>query len=280
MRKTLITELICRFTKLVSKYARRYLGRQKIVVFSDSNYLEVLENWLDFFPKSLLNRLEVVALDTELYSHLVSSRCAGNEFSCVLLEWDGNLEHLWISRVEYIRSQIEQGYSVLHSDIDAIWMDDPLDYVIKNSADLVFSQGTVWPRDVYDKIGIVLCCGFFYIKSNSVTEHLMREWSERIKIDTDDQRSLNRMLLEYGIRWPEQADYHLDFEGNKIGCFNDIMYTNAKTVKVGLLPHRLFQRIYEAQHDAIIFHPLSEKDGRHISHTLMNYNIWNRGIVN
>ena len=48
----------------------------------------------------------------------------------------------------------------VHSDADAVWLKNPLISFGKTAFDLLASQGTIWPLDVFEQWRFVLCCGF------------------------------------------------------------------------------------------------------------------------
>ena len=88
-------------------------------------------------------------------------------------------------------------------------LDDPITYCESLGVDVAFSQGTIWPPKVYDKLGVVLCCGFFYLRSSPQTIELLESWQSAIQVDCDDQKSLNELLMDKGLAWPVKEDYVL-----------------------------------------------------------------------
>lgn len=239
------------------------------VVFIDSRYWKVFDNWYNYSINYLKENLLVVSLDKDVNKLLHEKNIAS-----LLFEWDGDLSNLWIERVNVFKQLLELGYDVIHSDADAVWLDDPITYCESLGVDVAFSQGTIWPPKVYDKLGVVLCCGFFYLRSSPQTIELLESWQSAIQVDCDDQKSLNELLMDKGLAWPVKEDYVLNWKGNSFRCFNEVQYAIlSNDLELALLPHSLFQRLPEAK-AAIVKHPLSEKTGASIEETLIINNCW------
>jgi len=191
----------------------------------------------------LKNNLLVVALDATADKAIREMGLKSH-----LLAWDGGLSSLWKERVRFVRQLLTQGYDVIHSDADAIWLGNPVEYCLNLNVDAAFSQGTIWPPSVHEELGVVLCCGFFYLKSNEHTIHLLEQWYESVLIDGDDQRALNELLLERGLSWPGKEDYCLSWQGKSFKCFNDVKCGSLPgSMKLALLPHWHFQRLPEGR---------------------------------
>ncbi|KKD61338.1 hypothetical protein RN22_06360 [Grimontia sp. AD028] len=266
----------------MKKALRRIFVRTKIVIFADIKYKDVLGNWLQFFPPKLMRYLEIVALDDSLFDDLQQSKGSLSPLiSIKKMKWTGNIDDLWIARVKYIREQVKNGFSVVHSDIDAIWLDNIMPDISDRNYDMVFSQGTIWPLDFYKSHGFVACCGLFFIRSTSVTEKFMNDWVHLVEKDGDDQRSLNHLLNRRGVDLSNSVhDYVLDYNGNTILCFNESVSSSLiDGLRFALLPHKDYQRLPEAMRPSKIFHPLSEKNGSHISEVLCRYNLWKEGKI-
>lgn len=238
-----------------------------ILVFANYQYLLVLENWLAAVNRISVDNFLIVSLDEQLHHYLEEKMINSIFRPCEL-----NLRKLWIHRVDVILELMEDGYDVIHSDADAVWLKDPQPFLTVLSHDMFFSQGTVWPQDVYEKWNFVLCCGFFYMRSNQKTLKFIKELAARVRVDKDDQVSCNRMLHEKGITWEESADkYELIFRDKPFICSNDIKNGEVQGLKIALLPHAKFQRIYEKSDEVYIRHLISEKDSSDILEVLDKY---------
>lgn len=240
-----------------------------VLVFVDSHYRKVFQNWYLYSRQYLAQNLLVVALDREIHEYLETQ-----DISTVLLDWDKNVDSLWKKRVELIYEVLSSGYDVVHSDADAVWQADPFPYLTTLDEDLVFSQGTFWPHDVYKDQRIVLCCGFFSVRANVRTVAFIEEWLDAMDRDHDDQRVLNRLLIAHGLSWNRQSDYELEYKDQAIKCYNNVERKVLQNgLSVALLPHARFQRLLEDK-DAVVTHLLSEKRGEDTETTLRGYNLW------
>ncbi|MFQ3323674.1 MAG: hypothetical protein ACI90U_001497 [Pseudomonadales bacterium] len=244
-------------------------GKPVTIVFISSDYLAIFENWLRFAAPYSGKNLITVSLD-----RVTNDAMTKLGYCNIQLEWDGNLNKLWVERVKIIHLLLSRGLDVVHSDADAVWLKDPINYCSKLGADLCFSQGTVWPPLVHEQLGAVLCCGFFLIKSTTRTIKLVDEWLEATLIDGDDQRALNELLLTKGLKWSYPEDYTINWQEKDFRCFNQVQFASLQDqTKVALLPHHLFQRIPEKK-SAIVKHPLSDKNGDSTESILKQNNCW------
>jgi len=232
-----------------------YKNNQKIIVFANYNYLSILENWLAAMKKISVENYLIISLDEELHLHLQKLNIDSLFHPCEL-----NLGKLWIHRINVILELMEKGYDILHSDADAIWLKDPLPYLNTLSQDMIFSQGTIWPPDVQEKWGFVLCCGFFLLRSNPQTISFVKELAKRVREDKDDQVSCNRLLLKEPVIWKEPSDiYTIDFRGTQFTCSHQVRLGKSKNLNLALLPHIAFQRVFEETNNVYVRHLISEK---------------------
>ena len=133
-----------------------------IVVFANWRYREVLLNWMEAISRLGISDCLVVSLDKKLYRHM---RRRGTP--TILAQCGKSLADVWIVRIDVFRCLIDRGIDFVHSDADAIWLRDPIPeyFRAEKDLDLIASQGTRWPPDVFDQWGFVLCCGLFYMRS-------------------------------------------------------------------------------------------------------------------
>jgi hypothetical protein len=226
-----------------------------IVVFANYAYFNVLENWLEAISRIAVDNYRVIALDQALYDVLQARKAPVLFRPC-----SADLKQLWVHRIEVILDLLEEGYDVIHSDADAVWLKNPQKYLDDLSCDMLFSQGTFWPLDVHRKWKFVLCCGFFMIRSSTHTIRFFRRIRKRVLAEKDDQISCNRQLLEEGIVWDvPQNVYILTFGGREFVCSSSVIEGKGRTLSAAVLPHRLFQRIAEPCPEAYVKHLISEK---------------------
>ena len=248
----------------------RKTKKKTIIVFANYNYLPVLENWLAAMKKIEVENYLIISLDEELHLYLQKKH-----IDSILRPCELDLGKLWIHRIDVILELMEKGHDIIHSDADAIWLKDPLPYLNDLPQDMIFSQGTIWPPDVQEKWGFVLCCGFFLLRSNPKTLQFMRDLLKRVNEDKDDQVSCNRLLLEMGADWnsPDKP-YTIDFREKQFICSETVRYGKYGKLTLALLPHKKFQRIFEKTDDVYIRHLISEKNSENIVDVLKNTGCW------
>ncbi len=236
----------------------RKADNRLLVAFSDSKYRGVLLNWLIAIHRLGIRNYLVVSLDETIHAFL-----ADRGFPSVLIKMDGPLHNLWRLRLVILRELCAHGVDVIHSDIDAIWLRDPIPEYFSPDADyLVVSQGTAWPYEIVAKQGFVLCCGLFYLRSSDVSLTLLNDILRDVVLTNDDQTSLNR-LIHASVIWDKQLKnpYQFMFRGYRVNCSEaPIRGRCHKTgLTITLLPHHLFQRIHMPERPAFVKHLYSEK---------------------
>ncbi len=254
------------------KFFKTLFRKQKpsntmIVVFSDYNYLEVLENWIAAMERIDIHDYTVISLDEKLHKYLLKKG-----IKSILKPCNKDLEKLWIHRVDILLELMEEGHDIIHSDADAVWLKDPLPFLEKLPHDMIFSPGTVWPHDVHEKWGFVLCCGFFFLRSNPQTLAFMKQLAVQVRHDKDDQASCNRLLYQKGIVWDKPEDlYEITFKHTRFVSSKQLRSGSSKDLKIALLPNRSFQRIYEEYDNVYIRHLMSDKNSDDIMSVLEEF---------
>lgn len=239
-------------------------SKQLIAVFANDAYRPVLQNWMAAMQRIGIRNYMVVALDRKLFCYLEARGVRTLYRPC-----EPALGELWIHRLNVISELLERGHDVIHSDADAVWLKNPLPYLDALPHDMLFSQGTVWPPDVQEQWGFVLCCGFFMLRSNVRTRSFVRKLKARVRRDRDDQISCNRLLCETGTRWEEaRQPYPLTFRGTGLICSPEVREGHCGDLTLALLPHRLFQRLFEEHEGVYVRHLLSEKSSEGVMQVL------------
>lgn len=158
-------------------------------------------------------------------------------------------------------SYLKAGYSVLYSDVDAIWMKNPMHELNNMDADFIFQPGS-FPEDAKEMWGFSVCTGFFFIRPNARTITFSDAFHENF--DGDDQRTLNKVLLDnYDVQWsskPENWEHCALQDGWTKPVFGACSRTG---FTAAALAHSFYQR-HGTRKDmcehAIICHPNSPKD--------------------
>jgi hypothetical protein len=237
------------------------MGRDPLVItFADSNYLPLLQIWLSRLKELGVARVKVFCLDSK-----TADWCASQSVSAAQIHWSGNLSELWVQRIQVFSALLAAGEEFVHSDTDAIWIKNPLrtGSACGLEEDLIFSQGTVWPPDVHDRWGFVLCCGWFRAKPTLATQAFFQGLEADVQGTGDDQISVNRLLAMLGAQWEARTgDYQLPFRDRMVQCWMRPIRakTTAGPLSVAMLPHREFQRLPEASEQAVVKHFLTPKN--------------------
>ena len=232
-----------------------------VVTFADSSYLPLLRIWVSRLQALRVGRVKVFCLDAR-----TADWCESQRVPAARVQWSGNLGDLWTERIRVFSALLAAGEEFVHSDIDAIWIQNPLRLgsACGREEDLIFSQGTVWPPDVHDRWGFVLCCGWFRAKPTLATQAFFQALEADVQATGDDQISVNRLLALLGAQWESSrtGDYQLPFRDRMVQCW--LQPIRAKTaagpLSVALLPQREFQRLPEASEHAVVKHYLTPKN--------------------
>lgn len=153
-------------------------------------------------------------------------------------------EDLWKIRVNVLSCLVAEGYNVILSDSDALWLGDPMDYIdFMSSSNVIASRGG-YPRTIGIEWGATMCMGFAMFKATGAAMNTFQDAMERIVQETgDDQIAVNRAALELGIVWDQGSDmrYTLSTEFGK-GIIADLSGDDGKSFEIALLPHNTFTR--------------------------------------
>lgn len=231
-----------------------------IITFGDYNYKDVIVYWANKMKQLNIHNFLVIALDDEAFEYFKS-----NSISCILRPFKGDLGDLWVFRMDVFNEILNYGYNIIHSDADAIWLRDVTDYLTSHDHDMLFSQGTIYPVDVFSQWGFVLCCGLFYCRSNENTKSAFSQLKTYASMVKDDQVAVNRYFSTMQkIIWEDNSESKYDFQiqnNQAMTCYTEILTGRTDDLTVGLLPHALFQRINlpDSNDFAFVKHILSSK---------------------
>ena len=235
-----------------------------IIVFANYGYIDIVLNWIKAIEVLGINNHLIISMDVRLHRKLIEK-----SINTILFEVDTNLNLIWEARVKVCRFLVENNYDFIHSDADAIWLNNPIEeYFGSNSnkeLDLIMSQGTIYPRECFKEWGLVLCCGLFFVRSNEKTIQLLREIEDDTKRTGDDQKSLNMILKGKNLTWTletlHQINFQLSGKPYEINISDQMIQSECDGIKVGLLPFRKFPRLAVYQKDPYVVHPLTPKKG-------------------
>ena len=201
----------------------------KIISFGNYRYKRIAHNWALYLQRHKIENYTIYSLDQDIYDYLVE-----NEINTELLPLDIFEEgaHLWDwrERLKFIFKLLNEGINVLHSDLDAIWLKNPLD-LVEEKYDLIASTGK-FPQNIYKKIGYTLCMGWIYYKSSTIIKELFQDILDKNTHDNfDDQIEFNREI----------------FNGNW------------QNLKLKTLDQSIISRAQPHDNNTYVSHPLSQK---------------------
>ena len=192
----------------------------KIVAFASHNYLGITRKWYDRLTELGYTQHVVAAMDERLFDALaalgyrvedhVVSPTEHAEPGEPVRGWGRHLWKLWRYRLSYVLRQTQLGRNVFLVDVDTMWNRHvPLDVLFDGTeedrrADVFFSQGTVYPPDVFDEWGFVGCMGTVAFRATPAAQTLLRQAIRTCATGTncDDQVAMNRALShKYGVKW-------------------------------------------------------------------------------
>jgi Nucleotide-diphospho-sugar transferase len=231
-----------------------------VVTFVDGRYLPLLQPWVRRLTHLGVSRTRIYCLDAQALDW-----CSAEGVDAERLQWSGDLRELWVCRIQVFSELLSRGEHLVHSDVDAIWVRNPLKTgsAVGRQEDLLFSPGTVWPPDVHAQWGFVLCCGWFYARPSLAARAFFEGLEADVLATGDDQVSVNRLLAAVGVRWERRVgDYQLPFRDLAVQCWREPLRGVSATggLSVALLPHREFQRLPEDFGDAQVKHYLTPKN--------------------
>lgn len=237
------------------------------IVFCGYSYLKTLRLWLDYYSKTGSRNLVVFCLDRRTAEFCRLQKIA---FYRVNVNLDDGLSPLWRKRLEIVSDLVEAGLSVILSDIDAVWLDNPTSDLFDPRFDIIATQGTVYPRNVYAKIGVVACCGLICFNHSPRSIRFLRQCLSDFDRFNDDQKAINNVLLDLGLS-PDMSLANMPKTRLPIPDSNEyidaidadfIAKTNCG-LAVKFLGHKRYQRLFDQASRPVISHILTPKIGSH-----------------
>ncbi len=181
------------------------------------------------------------------------------EWSTHLFPFTGDRLGFWRHRVAILRKILDLGYSPLVSDIDAIWLRDPVPYIAGQPQDAIFSPGSIFPEEAHSVWGNVLCAGPCLLRPTPAVLTFLDQVWPHLRTQ-DDQAAINRQLLTLGLEFEPADLYPMPFRGRDVLQSRDTRTGTVGDLSVALLPNRLFQRLPEpGEPEPLVIHPVSPK---------------------
>ena len=248
----------------------------RIMTSSTAEYFPVFMNWLVYYHKICPNVANIyfICLDAAMEKILPS-----HGFTCAYVFHSSiaaALHDIWQVRTKITHDLLHQGYDVLLTDADALWVNNPFPHIERHiSSDVISSRGS-FPDSVSKTLGATLCMGFVYIKASAHTSELWSEIAGQMakQPNPDDQKEVNNFLFNHRLKYKQKLHY-VGSETFDTGHFllNEYYYS------VTLLPHTLFRRICDQEkigdiQSSVVVHCLSSKAGHSKISTARALGVW------
>ena len=228
-----------------------------IVAFSNMAFYDMLLNWLVGVHRIGLRNYLVFALDRRIRDAL-SMRGIPTFFIGIK-----HVTALLSVRTVLWHSIADVGVSFIQTDIDAVWLRNPLASFFHPKAphDIVFTQGTISPPITHDSWGFVLCSGVFYARATPLSADLLYRVLENQLLNPlvprryTDQDALNIVIRQHVPKWRivPGTKYSLAHNGETFVCSEEPMVgeVNATGATVAIAPYHLFMRTVFAKPDHV-----------------------------
>ena len=261
--------------QLKSALERVELGNGVVVcIFANKDYGQLLVHWLRKTNRVTSASPVVFCLDED-----TANLCERLEATFLLTPFSGDWLGFMRHQMRLTIDILELGYSPLISDIDAIWVRDPIPYTVSLPHDAVFSPGTIQPLGAHRAWGNVLCTGYFLLRPVSPILALLKKTLPLMEKE-GDQPALNRILAERGFQFDRDDLYAMKFRGHDV-----LQSAEARTgvqdgLSIALLPNRLFQRLAEPDEpEPFIIHPVAPKIEADKISVFREMGIWDEELV-
>ena len=174
-------------TNEISEYAENNLV---IISFANKRYQRIALNWVCYLDKLEITNYAIVSLDEETYDFLKS-----NNINTIFME--GTVSRQagsgWKWRTNKLYMFLESGLDVIHSDLDAVWLKNPLE-LVESEYDIIASSVVPgFPPETSKRWGFTMCMGWMFYRSTTATLSFFAKMLE-IEKDFDDQIEVNDYL--------------------------------------------------------------------------------------
>ena len=205
--------------------------RTTIITFTDILYFETTKIWLQrMLELGYAKQIKIYALDDVVYKNLklLTSSPDYSDISSNQIEivndfftvdktkrtWKPNTKKIWHIRIQKISSLLQEGKTVLITDVDSIWNKfvDLESVFPDTSFDSVHSICGNSPKRVKNAWGFTLCGGFAIYRPTMNNIQIWRTLEKRCKKKCDDQEELNLLYYENDMQF---FDWKNDGEGRK-----------------------------------------------------------------
>lgn len=213
----------------------------KVIVSTTSEYLPIFFNWLIFYQAVCQNfePLHIICLDKKIEENLpkYGLKCS---FVYYIQKDRWAFNRLWQIRAQETKRLVDEGYDVLLSDSDALWLRSPFPDLNQYPSSHIIATRARFPEWIHGRIGSAICMGFIYIKASQLISSFWHEFIEslvRLR-NPDDQRLLNELVFRKGLKFSRRLKFYNSDEGDS-GYFRH----DQQHIHITLLPQQSFRRV-------------------------------------
>lgn len=170
----------------------------KIISFCNYPYREIALNWVKHLEALSIDNYEVLCLDPESDEYLKSHGCHSRVLDEFSDDWISGCKHT-MRRTFIFKKYLEDGFDIIHSDTDALWLKNPMpDLIEANGQDIIVStvrHNGAFPPEVREAFGFTCCMGWIFFRSNHKTIDYLDRFLNTREIKGSDQKNFNQFLL-------------------------------------------------------------------------------------
>lgn len=235
----------------------------KIISFCNYSYREVALNWARHLEALSISNYEVLCLDAESDKYLKSHGCHSRVLEEFNDDWISGCKHT-MRRFLIFKKLLEEGYDIIHSDTDALWLRDPIpDLIEANNQDIIAStvrHRRAFPQEVRKVFGFTCCMGWIFFRSNENTISYLDKFLNSREIKGSDQKNFNQFLLS---NKPEIKPHDLGEE-----------LSTAHGLSLLALSKPLVKRGPVVEDLTYVWHPLTRKKAKQKKETFIKAKKW------
>ncbi|XP_041453573.1 UDP-D-xylose:L-fucose alpha-1,3-D-xylosyltransferase 3-like [Lytechinus variegatus] len=183
-----------------------------ILATTNTAFLDFTENWLESLKRvNITDHVNIIAEDKSAYEEL--SKRSDIKLK-IFLTNETNVPATFLrfgtekyiqmvnKRPMYVLSYLRKGIDVLFSDVDTVWLQNPMPFFY-GEYDIHIG------RDVYEKERNDVCAGFVYYSATNAAINLVVKWIDLIqaKPKINDQILLNQLFKNKYIRTALKVNY-------------------------------------------------------------------------
>lgn len=273
------------------------VNRTIALTFISQEYAQVGLNWIEAMRRIGWRNYLVIAGDAATHQVLsalsvpcVESRMEISRNDPAYVSPGGfTLKGLAITAMKFpiVHRLLRLGLNVFFSDVDAIWLKDPMTVINDLNADCMFQRVVYFPRAIARIWGFAACSGFVFFRSSAGTIALLEECIAEHREVQDDQVAMNLAFMSADTNW--NLDECCSNSGRK--RTNEELIDAFKLVgrrpirgtmrSLGLdvvaLPHHQFWRhnwFAAAQSEMVVCHPNTPKSNKAKKECFKNLGMW------